>query len=318
MSNMTALSKKLTGPIAIFGAGGFIGINLLNNLLKVREDVFGISSDPDNSWRMKENNIPQKNIRRCNLLNKIEIIQMVKQLKPQTIFNLAGYGGYSKQQDVDRIYLTNFVSTVNLIEALKMLGFKKYIHTGSQSEYGLNCRGPNENDELLPNSHYAVSKASVHLLLKYYGKIEKLPVCHLRLYSVYGPWEEPDRLIPTLIRSAKKGEYPVLVDPAISRDFIFIDDVLSAMIQVASKLNLNNYGEAFNIATGKKTTIKQLAYIAKKIFKLKGEPHFGSMKNRRWDLTEWYGNPEKIHKTFGWRATISLSEGLKKCFYYEK
>lgn len=319
---------KLHGPIAIFGAGGFIGINLLNEILKYRSDVVGFSSNPENNWRIQQNKIPAKNLVKLDLLVKLDIEKSIAKYKPRTIFNLAAYGAYSKQKDIARIYQTNFNSTVNLIEILKKYSFNAYIHTGSQSEYGLNSTAPSENDELLPNSHYAVSKTGVSYLLKYYGKVEKLPVVHLRLYSVYGPWEEPDRLIPILINHVKKGKLPSFVDGRISRDFVYIDDVVEAMVRVADKIGKNRmksnksekkyFGEAFNVASGKKTTIKELAYLAKKLFKIKKEPKFGTMKNRDWDLKDWYGNPKKIIKVFDWKVKTSLIDGMVKFYKHEK
>lgn len=309
---------QLKGPIMIFGAGGFIGINLLKRILNERCDIIGVSSDPQKSWRIIQNKIPAKNIHQCDLLDEKQLASTIKRYKPQTVFNLAAYGAYSKQKDIPLIYQTNFNSTVKLIEMLKTNGFCCYVQAGSNSEYGLNADSPAENDELTPNSHYAVSKIAIYYLLKYLGKIEKLPVVHLRFYSVYGPWEEPDRLIPVLIRKAKLGDLPDFVDPDISRDFIYIDDLVDACITVAAKLKKTQYGEAYNVATGKKTTIGKLAFLAKKLFKIKKQPRFGTMPKRRWDVKNWWGNPKKIEKTFGWKAKISLEEGLLKFFNYGK
>ncbi len=317
--------KALKGPIAVFGAGGFIGINLLNQLLRLRKDVFGFSSNPEKNWRFRLAGITQDKLVKLDLLDKLEIEKVVKKYKPKTVFNLAAYGAYSKQKDTSKIYETNFLSTARLIEELKKYSIAAYLHAGSQSEYGFNSAAPSEDGDLLPNSPYAVSKTAVYYLLQYYGKVEKLPTVHFRLYSVYGPWEEPDRLIPVLIENVKKGKLPHFVDPEISRDFVYVDDVVEAMIMVAAQVGnglkpllTKQYGEAFNIASGKKTTIKQLAYLAKKLFRIKENPKFSSMKNRGWDLKNWYGNPKKIQKTFGWKAKTNLEEGLRKFYLHEK
>ena len=347
MKNIQDKINQLSEPIAIFGAGGFVGFNLLQKILSYRKDVFGVFSDPKKNWRLQKKPTPPQNVVKCDLLDGGEIKAVISRMQPKTVFNLAAYGGYSTQQNIDKIYQTNFNSTYILIEELKKHGFSAYVHSGSQSEYGLNCSGPSEKDELVPNSHYAISKTTVSYLVKYYGKLEKLPVVHLRLYSVYGPWEEPNRLIPTLIRDAKKGRLPKFVDPNISRDFVYVDDVVEAIIMVAGRLchsdsldftrdklrggipfqtpiekdfstpkliarNDKLFGEVFNICTGKKTTIRELAYLAKKIFKIKQEPQFGTMKNRGWDLKDWYGNPKKIQRFFGWKAKIDLEKGLKR------
>lgn len=306
-----SLIRKLHGPVAIYGASGFIGINLLRKLTSIREDVIGFVHNTE-SWRVKKNPDLKKYIVKCDLLNRVHVNKTIMKYKPQTIFNLSAYGSYSWDKDITKIYETNFNSTILLLENLKKVGFSVYIHAGSQSEYGLNATAPMESEELIPNSHYAVSKVAVRYLLKYYGSIEKLPVVHLRLYSVYGPWEEPERLIPTLIEHVKRGILPPFVAPTISRDFIYIDDTIEALITIAAKLKSSQYGEAFNIATGKKTTMKVLADLTVKLFNIKKKPVFGLMKNRSWDVTDWVGNPGKMEKTFGWSAKTSLDNGLLK------
>jgi dolichol-phosphate mannosyltransferase len=72
----------------------------------------------------------------------------------------------------------------------------------------------------------------------------------------------------------------------------------------------NNPGISINIATGTKTTLEEVAFKAKKIFKIKKDPVFGTMENRKWDLTEWYGNPSLAKKILGWEAKTSFEEGL--------
>lgn len=365
VQNLDEQIKKIKGPVLIFGAGGFVGFNLLQKLLSVRKDVFGVFSDPSKNWRLKKKTTSPRYVVKCDIGDRGALSGLISRIKPQAVFNLAAYGAYSTQKDIDNIYQTNFNSTYVLIEEVKKYGFSAYVHAGSQSEYGFNCTAPSEDEELIPDSHYAVSKTADYYLLKHYGKIEKLPVVHLRLYSVYGLWEEPNRLIPTLIREARKGKLPKFVDPDISRDFVNVEDASEAFIRTAVILasdpakggvtpESNNdsesryalratrsrqagmtkkilkraivlsdsewihydklYGEAFNVCTGKKTTIRKLAYLAKKLFNIKEEPKFGSMKNREWDLKDWYGNPKKINNQLDWKAKTSLESGLEKLF----
>lgn len=302
---------KLKGPIIILGAGGFIGVNLLNKILLYRKDVYGVSRDNKKNWRLLESLIPKKNLIDCDINNDQDLQKLFQKIKPKTVFNLAAYGAYAKQSDYRKIYTTNALSTVNILEELKKQGFSAYIHAGSQSEYGLNAKGPSEDKELIPNSHYAVSKVANYYLLKYYGKVERLPVVHLRLYSAYGPWEEPDRLMPVLLSKARNGVLPNFVNPKISRDFVYVDDIVDAFILAAIRMNKKIYGEVFNVASGEKTTIQQLAYMVKDMFSLSASPKFATMKNRKWDLIDWYGNGKKIQKILGWKPKYSLKKGLQ-------
>ena len=312
------LLSKIEGPIMIFGAGGFIGINALKSFLLYREDVYGVSRDFKKNWRLKANKIQRDNLIKCDIENTVELQSIIKKIKPKTIFNFAAYGAYSKQKDYQKIYKVNFNSTADILEILKREGFKCYIHAGTQSEYGLITRAPLENSELIPNSHYAVSKVADYYILKFYGKVEKLPVVHLRIYSAYGPWEEPDRLIPVLVSKAIRGKYPRLVEPEISRDFVYVRDVLRAFIFAAARINPEIYGEVFNVGTENKTTIRDLAFLTKEIFKIKAKPSFGNMKNRDWDLKDWYSNSGKIKKIIGWKATVTIKQGLLTTAFWQK
>ncbi|HEY6161989.1 MAG TPA: NAD(P)-dependent oxidoreductase [Bacteroidia bacterium] len=310
--------KALEGPVAVLGAGGFIGINLLHALLQHRSDVFGISQDQVNNWRFIASQTPQNNLLSCDINDFTQLKDLIVDLKPKTIFNLAAYGAYSKQKEYKKIYYTNFDSSIDILELLKQQGFSAYVHAGSSSEYGLNSAGPEENSELVPNSHYALSKAAISYAIKYYGLIEKLPVLHLRLYSAYGPWEEPDRLFPNLIAHARQHRFPPFVQENISRDFIYITDILTAFIAAATAAGKEFKGKAYNIGTGKKTTMRELASQVKNICNVPGEPGFGKMQNRDWDTTDWYANIKNATKDLGWKPSVELSEGIKKVVAWQE
>lgn len=310
--------KALDGPIAVFGAGGFIGINVFLSLLKYRDDVYGISQDKANNWRFIASGVPIHNLIECDITDFSQLEDAVKSLKPRTILNLAAYGAYSKQKEYRKIYYTNFNSSVDMLEILKTQGFSAYVHAGSSSEYGINSAAPAEDANLVPNSHYALSKVAMSYAIKYFGQIEELPVVHLRLYSAYGPWEEPDRLMPVLLSHGRNKKYPPLVDPKISRDFIYVTDITSAFIAAAAKANTGLKGDSVNIGTGTKTTIMQLAQMVKQVCNIPADPSFGTMQNRAWDMPDWYANPQAALKKLDWKAQVKLQDGLKDVIQWQE
>ena len=300
---------QLKGPIFVFGASGFIGANLFKDIFKVREDVYALTHDATKAWRLKLLDIPFENIVHCDILSNNSVEQTFEQYKPRTIFNLAAYGAYSKQKNINLTYETNVIGTVNILE--NCTDETVYIHAGSSSEYGFNCAAPKETDPVKPNSHYAVSKVSAAYLIEFYAKVHQRKALNLRLYSIYGAWEEPDRLIPRLIEEARKGGYPPLVSPDISRDFVYADDCVEAFLDAALKVNTNISGKSYNIATGEKTTMRELVETSRQTFGQTDVPVWGSMPNRGWDLSDWYGDPTEAQKDLGWKARTSLSEGLR-------
>lgn len=307
---------KLQGPIVIFGAGGFIGANLFRQIAQYRQDVFAVTSKPFIPWRLDD--CDHKKILHCNITQKSDIEQLFEEHQFKTIFTLAAYGAYSKQDDIDLIHETNYIGLLNLLELSSKFSIKAFIHAGSSSEYGLNCAAPNEDAPLQPNSHYAVTKAAAAQMIKFYGTIKEMPVLNLRYYSIYGPFEEPDRLIPQLIDKGMKGTYPPLVQPDISRDFVYIDDTVYATLLSANSDFLKTRGKSINIASGAKTTIREIAATIKTVFNLSNEPEWGDFPNRKWDLKDWYGNSALAKELLGWQNETSLKDGLSATYLWQK
>ncbi|MFN8310534.1 MAG: NAD-dependent epimerase/dehydratase family protein [Chitinophagales bacterium] len=308
--------NQLAGPIVIFGAGGFIGANLFRQISKYRSDVFAVTSKPFIPWRLDD--CDPHRILHCNITKRHEIEQLFSTHRFQTIFDLAAYGAYSKQSNVDLIYETNFMGLLNLLEVSSQYAIKAFVHAGSSSEYGLNAAAPDEDAPLQPNSHYAVTKASAAQMIKFYGTIKEMPVLNLRYYSIYGPYEEPDRLIPQLIEKGLTGVYPPLVQPDISRDFVYVDDAVLATLNAATSDFQQTRGRSFNIAGNKKTTIRDIAFTIREIFNLKNEPEWGDFPNRKWDLKEWYGNARLAADLLQWKNETGLKEGLEQTAQWQK
>ncbi len=307
--NIEADILKLNGPIFIFGASGFIGANILETVLTYRSDIYAITHNPRSAWRLKLLGIKEDKILYCDVTYKNSVDKIFEKFQPKTVFNLSAYGAYSKQNNHITTYQTNFIGTLNILDACKNIS--AYIHAGSSSEYGLNSANPSEKGHFIPNSHYSVSKISSSYLIDYYGKFLNVPCLNLRLYSIYGAWEEPDRLIPRLIEMGRKGGYPNLVSPDTSRDFVHIDDCVRAFISAALKVNSKIAGNSYNIGSGVKTTLKDLVEIVKSQFNILADPLWGEMPAREWDTKEWVGNYDKAKLDLDWAPIITLKEGIK-------
>jgi nucleoside-diphosphate-sugar epimerase/glycosyltransferase involved in cell wall biosynthesis len=237
---------------------------------------------------------------------------LVDSVQPRTVFNCVAYGAYSFEEDADLIYRTNFLALSNLATELARYSLAALVHAGSSSEYGANCAAPSEDGLRDANSHYAVSKGAASDFLHYAGKHRGVPCVNLRLYSVYGPLEDTSRLIPNLLRQALAGHLPPLVDARTSRDFVHVTDVCRALITAALRMHPDIYGESFNIGSGKRTTIAELADKTRELFSITDEPVFGTMEGRNWDLADWYADASKALDVLGWQPEIALEDGLRQ------
>lgn len=308
MQDLRDYIRSLHGPIIVTGASGFVGANLYRTLAAHRDDVFAIVRREKN-WRLAE--ASDEHVIAVDLNDYSAAKNLVDSIRPQTVFDCMAYGAYSFEKDANLIYQTNFQSIVNFVELLAGQPFQAFIHAGSSSEYGTNCTAPSEDSPCEPNSPYAVSKVAVASYLRFKGRTHGFPCANLRLYSVYGPLEDTSRLLPNLLRHANAGTLPPLVDPRTSRDFVHVDDVCAAFIMAAAKMHPGLYGESFNIGTGIKTTINDLAQLTRRLFKIVEEPRFGSMEGRAWDLADWYADPRKANEQLGWKPAIPLEQGLQ-------
>jgi len=300
--------KKLQGPVLILGGSGFIGANLLRTIHSVREDVVGTTTRLP-AWRLE--GIPSRHVRAVDLLVNTNLDGLLDEVRPRTIFNCVAYGAYSFETQGELIYQTNFTFVSRLLERLSGRNIACYVHAGSSSEYGDNAAGPRETDPAAPNSEYAVSKVAAANLLHYWGKKKHFPCCNLRLYSVYGPLEDSSRLIPNVVKRGMEGAYPDFVNPSISRDFIYVDDVTEAFIDAALTLDEQEYGESFNVGSGTRTAIHDVAALAQEILNL-AEPATFTMPQRRWDVTDWFADPRKARQSLGWQARTRFEEGLAR------
>lgn len=305
--------RELQGPILVLGASGFIGANLYHTIAAFRSDVFAVVHR-EKSWRL--DTVDDDRIIAVDLTDIAATKNLVETIRPQTVLDCVAYGAYSFEEEASKIYETNFQSLVNLVGLLAERPLAAFVHAGSSSEYGTNSCAPSEDDALEPNSHYAVSKVAGANFLQFVGKQKGFPCIHLRLYSIYGPLEDTSRLIPNLLKCALSNTLPPLVDPDTSRDFVHIDDTCRAFIIAAARMNSDLHGEIFNIGSGKKTTIQELAQLVRDEFSVAENPRFGSMEGRSWDLPDWYSNSSKAERILNWKASISLAEGLRSMSHW--
>lgn len=308
MDTIDPYIRALRGPILVTGASGFVGSNLFRKIAAVRSDVFAVVQRERN-WRLMD--IGEQQVVAADINDQNAVKNLVESIVPQTVFDCVAYGAYSFEKDASLIYETNFLSTVRLVGLLSQRPFSAFVHAGSSSEYGSNSSAPTENAVCDPNSDYAVSKLATQNYLQYMGQHKQFPCVNLRLYSVYGPLEDTSRLMPNLVREALSGKLPPLVDPEISRDFVYVDDVCEAFILAAAKMNPSMFGESINIGSGIKTTIGTLVDKSRTIFGIAEEPRYNSMEGRSWDLPDWYANPEKAKQVLDWQAKTPLEQGLR-------
>ena len=267
----------------ITGASGFVGSALLRKLVTLEKDVSIIVRKESDLWRIKDLLFTGRNGLKvkCFKVNLTDLRQLqlsINRIKPSIIYHFATYGAYPYQKEPEDIFKINILGTLNLLNFLSNIDYDLFVNTGTSSEYGRKNTIMRETDTFVPDSYYAISKSAQTLLSSYIATSQEKPIITLRLFSVYGPFEQPTRLIPTLLKSLRNGLEMNLVNPKVARDFVYIDDVISAYLKTKELKKLS--GEQINICSGNQSTIKNIVDITEKVTGKSTTIRWGGMENR--------------------------------------
>jgi len=307
----------MTGKkIIITGASGFVGANLARRALREGHAVHLFLREQSDGWRINDI-LPQVRVWRLDLADAEKVKETVSAIKPEWVFHLAAYGAYSWQNDFNKMVQTNIAGTANLLDAALAAGFAAFINTGSSSEYGFKDHPAAETEALAPNSGYAVTKATATNFCQQRAAQHKVFIATLRLYSAYGPYEDPGRLIPALISAGMEARYPPLVAPDVARDFVYVEDVLAAYFLAAECRQAAKSG-IYNVGSGVQTSIRTAVDVSRKIFKIKSAPQWGSLPNRIWDTNVWVADNRKIKKALCWKPKTDFARGFAQTVRWYK
>jgi len=304
--------------IFITGATGFVGTNLTRNLLRTGNNIHILIKKNSNLWRIKDI-LPKLHVIKTSLHDTKNLKKILKKQDPDYIFHLATYGGYPFQQDIQKIVKTNIISSLNLFDSLDSCSnLKRVINIGSSSEYGPKSKPMKETDFVVPVTPYGITKLTQTLFSQYFFRERNIPIVTLRLFSVFGPYEEPGRLWTDLMLSIINHTSLELYSPNPKRDFIFIDDVISAIQKAAVAKKAE--GQIFNIGGGKEYTVGEIVEKSIKITKSDISLKWGSEdKKRKFDTTvRWIANINKSKKMLKWEPSHSLEDGILKTYKWYK
>jgi len=291
----------------VTGAAGFVGANLVRALLQRGAEVHGLVQERTDLWRLAE--IKSRiQLHRGDLLNRESLSHALAQARPNAVFHLGVYGAYPIQIEPDKILSTAVLGTLNLLHAAKEAGAEVVVNAGSSSEYGRKDHAMREDEALEPNTYYGIAKAAQTMLSQYFSGSEGLPIITLRLFSVYGPFESPRRLLPTLIARALKGQNIELADASIARDFIYVADAVAAFLAAAEKPELS--GEIINVGSGMQHTLKDAFDAVIAATKSSSKAKSNAYPARSFDTKTWVADTTKLKALLGLSPRHSLADGV--------
>ena len=299
--------KKI--KVLIAGGTGFIGYHLAKACLKKKWIVTSLSLNKPKKIRKL------KKVRYlvCDISKRKNITDNIKG-HYDYVFNFAGYVDHKNK---NKNFNSHFLGCKNLAKFFLNKKLKRFIQIGSSIEYGKKFSPQKESNisKRITNSFYGQAKLlSTNYLLDLFKK-NFFPSTILRLYLVYGPYQDANRVIPIVILNCLNNRKFPCSEGIQYRDFIYVDDLINVIFKVLD--NENTIGEVYNIGTGKPVMIRSLIKLIKRITK-KGTPLYGKLKFRKDEIKKLYPDISKIKKKLKWTPKISLKYGLKKTIKYYK
>lgn len=299
--------------IIVTGAAGFIGSHLAQKLKTFGHQVVGIDCFTDYYNRaLKELNAADLREDGIELL-KLDLAEdpLEEVLDGvEAVYHFAAQPGNSSAISFETYLRNNLIATRRLTEtAMKVSSLKCFVNVSTSSVYGKHATDP-EDVAPKPISYYGVTKLAAEQLVLSYAREKGFPACSIRIFSVYGPRERPDKLYPKLIRSILADEEFPLFEGSRehSRSFTYIDDAIQGFIAVLEHVD-GCIGEIFNIGSDIAITTGQGMEIVEEIMGQKAQ--IVLRPKRAGDQLHTHANIDKARRVLGYAPTTLPKDGLR-------
>jgi UDP-glucose 4-epimerase len=289
--------------VAVFGASGFVGMNVVEALKNTSIEV--IASD------VIEPKIKDVDFLKADLLDYGQVASIVKDA--DVVIHLAASPLPVSIENPKINARINIEGTLNIMDAAREYSIKKIIFSSASSLVGEVKYNPvDEKHPCVPKTPYAVSKYAIEQYLRVYHDLYQLNYLIFRFFNVYGPWQFPESkaIIPMVYNKLKtEGSFTVFGDGTQTRDFIYVEDIAHFFVK-AIQNNVKN--EILNMGTGNATTINEIVEFSGRILKV--NPKINYLPPRAGEIDNFVADMTKLKHLFGETPDTKLEIGLEKTF----
>lgn len=293
----------------ITGAAGFLGSSLANHLAREGHQVRGLD---DLSTGDPQALAPDVHFTRGDILDRPKLWTLLQDV--DVVYHLAARVSVPESVLYPRDYNhVNVGGTVALMEAIRDVGVRRVVLTSSGAVYGNQADQPLK-EALTPNprSPYAVSKLAAEYYVRTIGGLWGIETVSLRIFNAYGPGQHlpPSHppVVPHYLKQALRGGTLVAHgDGTQTRDFVFVDDVVSALVAAATAPNINRL--VVNIGSGRETSIRELIKVVLDVTGSTAEVIYNAQTSG--GVSRMCADISLAREKLGYRPSISLEDGLR-------
>ena len=334
--------------ILVTGAAGFIGSNLILELLKTQSSVNIVGIDNMNNyydvsikqWRLSEIEKCAKNhvdsaytFIKGDISDKSLIDHIFAEYNPAIVVNLAAQAGVRYSiTNPDAYIQSNLIGFYNILEACRHYGVEHLVYASSSSVYGNNKKVPYSTDDKVDNpvSLYAATKKSNELMAHAYSKLYNISSTGLRFFTVYGPCGRPDMAYFGFTNKLREGKTIQIFNYGnCKRDFTYVDDIVEGIVRIMQHAPEKKNGDdglpippykVYNIGNNSPENLLDFVTILQDELIRAGvlpndydfESHKELVPMQPGDVPVTYADTTPLERDFGFKPSTSLSEGLRK------
>jgi len=292
--------------IALFGAAGFVGTNVLETL-RLDGGPNVIASDIIPTLRATNS---KARYTKADIIDGRAVLDVVQDC--DVVINLAAGGVNASLNDPLSDMKINIEGTLNILEAARKKSVKRVIYSSASSVVGAAKYVPTDEDHpCFPSTPYAVAKLCCENYVRLYHELYGLQYVIFRFFNVYGPFERTGLAPVTTFMTSMMNGSPVKItgDGSQTRDFVFVKDV-AHFIRLATATNTDH--ALLNLGTGVPTSILQLVGLCAETVGRK--PDIQYQPRRAGDISNFYADVRRLRETFGEVPHTPLKEGLKQTY----
>jgi UDP-glucuronate 4-epimerase len=303
--------------ILVTGAAGFIGSHVAQALLARGDRAVGLDNfDPFYDAALKRRNVREAGLTElieADLCDPAALRAAFERAKPDGVIHLAAKAGVRPSiKDPVAYARTNVLGTSVVLEEAKRAGCSRVVIASSSSVYGNNRKTPFAETDPVdePISPYAATKKACELIGHTHWALTKTPVAMLRFFTVFGPRQRPDLAIMAFMRRIASGEeIDVFGDGSMSRDFTFIDDIVSGVLAAYDRVPAQGF-RVWNLGSDRPVrldamidTIARTIGQAPRIKRLPPQP--GDVERTWADLT-------RARAELGYAPSTAFEDGVRR------
>jgi UDP-glucose 4-epimerase len=294
--------------VLLTGASGFVGSYVLRQLVEQGDaEVAVLLRDPRGAWRIRDE-LAKVRVMRGGLEDAKALAGEIRAFAPTHLVHLAWSGVLGRNRN-DASQYENVAQAMRLLDLALEAGARHFVGLGSQAEYGPCQARIDERTPTAPTTMYGAAKLATCILASRLCELSGARFAWLRLFSSYGPRDNPEWMIPYLALKLLHRERPSVTAAEQLWDYIYIEDAAAAVVAAAKS---EGAGGVFNLGSGSAPRLRDIIEAVRDTIDPALPVGFGEVAYRPDQVMHLEADITRLNRATGWSPRMGLADGIRR------